>query len=101
MAMPSTKVKTNNQPRQLRTWSDLSKEEQGEFDWMEPEQQETASFVRYKGWNYSMDCFCRLDDGHLKAAGWHGYVSNNAFQAVLIKLLPDNSDYVVMGVFNG
>ena len=90
------KIVTNNQPRPLLDWWDLSEKEQAEFDWLETEEeQSSATFFRYKGQVYCLDEFTHtstelFDD-------WDGLSSTSAFSAVLIKFVHGTDDEIVAG----
>ena len=49
------KIKTNNHPREVLTWYDLSPEVQKEFDYLEEGE---GSFFRYKGRVYDLGGIC-------------------------------------------
>ena len=92
------KIKTNNVPRAILNWFDLSKKEQKEFDWMEEADKESASFVRYKGWVYSLSEFMRVENDH-NLKGWDGYSSNSFFSGILVKFIKDDYDHVIVGTY--
>lgn len=91
------KIVTNNQPRPLLDWSNLSEKEQQEFDWLETEEEQcSADFFRYKGQVYCLDEFVRTDtDGAL--SNWDGLHATSAFSGVLVKFVPDIDDEIVVG----
>lgn len=63
------KIKTNNQPRDILSWYDLTPEEQKEFDY--------------------------LEEG---VAGWEGYYSGTSCSGVLIRYTSD-CDQVIVGQY--
>lgn len=90
-------IKTNNVPRLLMYSYQLTAKELREFDYMDADELESASFVRYHGYVYDIGNFMRCGDNpDLK--GWHGYASDSFFSGTLIRLC-DDSDYVVVGTY--
>ena len=101
-------IYTNNVPRELIQWWQLTPREQKEFDYLDTEErQEGAVFFRYKGRVYSMDEFLRpgtmwmpeMPDAFKE---WDSYASDSFFSGVLLKFARDeygNEDYerVVIG----
>ena len=86
------KIKTNNQPRGILTWYDLTLSERKEFDYLEEGE---GSFFRYKNQVYDLGEFMRIDDNiapHPHREGWElwqGYAPDRHFSGVLIRY---NSD---------
>lgn len=88
------KIITNNDPRPVLTWYDLTDFEQSNFDYLDSDDaQANASFVRYRGWVYDLGEFMRAPDD-LKP--FHGYTSDSAFSGVLCRFV-DHGDSVIMG----
>lgn len=86
------KITTNNVPRDVLYWHDLTDAERKEFDYLDTEdRQNDASFVRYKGWCYDMGEFERVPnvDGtannYNSFQGWDGYHSDSFFSGVLLR----------------
>lgn len=81
-------IRTNNVPRQVLYWFDLSEKERREFDYIDTDEaQADASFFRYKGAVYDIGNFM-LVSGGMRAGGfrnWDGYASDSFFSGVLIK----------------
>jgi hypothetical protein len=80
---------TNNKPREVLTWNDLTAKEQVEFDYIDTEDKQAgSSFVRYRGWVYDLGQFLAANgeewDGH---NGGDGY-----FSAVYMRYLRDGDD---------
>jgi hypothetical protein len=89
------KIMTNNQPRDILTWHDLSEKERAGFDYLDSEEkQDGASFVRYRKWVYDLGEFMRCSD-HWPVC-WHGYSSDSFFSGTLIRYVDDN-ERVIMG----
>jgi len=94
--MSDISITSNNQPRFMIYWADLTAKEQGNFDYLDSEdKQDSASFVRYKNWVYDISEFMRVD-GMAGITGWDGYHSDSYFSGILLKLCED-SDSVIMG----
>lgn len=91
------KIITNNQPRPLLGWWDLTDKEKQDFDWLETEEEQfLAIFFRYKGQVYNLEEFVRpCRDGAL--SDWDGLHATSAFAGVLIKFIPGLDDEVVVG----
>ena len=88
------KIKTNNQPRDILAWYDLTPEEQKEFDYLKDGE---GSFFRYKGWVYDLEEFMRVD--HTAIHGdWHGYASDSYFSGMLVRYTSD-CDQVIVGSY--
>lgn len=92
-------IKTNNQPRPLLSFCELTRVQQDEVinergalecdDW--------KGFV-FKGNVYSLDEFTILSDGsEEKAAGWDGAMGTSYFHAILVKLDMKDLDSVIVG----
>ena len=92
-----SKITTNNQPRQIIDFQDLTQKEKEHFDWFKPDELQ-GGFVRFKGQVYCLDEFIGIHkDGSLSKGGWQGFESQSAFDAIIMKYDKYDSDYVVMG----
>jgi len=89
------KIKTDNKTRLLMSWNELTKKEQSDFDWFNPEEMK-GDFVRYKGAIHCLDEFLLCGD-ELQALGWQGIEGQSAFHAVVMKYSEYDNDYVIMG----
>lgn len=91
------KIITNNQPRPLLRWGDLTDKEHLEFDWLETEDDKVSSeFFRYKGQVYCLGEFLSVDpSGEL--SDWDGLHATSAFSGILVKLIRGLDDEVVVG----
>lgn len=94
-------IVTNNQPRSIIYWYELSAEEKKEFDYLEDNDDNQSSFFRYKGCLYDLGEFMPISKGvsvdtvdHFK--GWHGVQSDSFFSGILYKYT-DDYDYVIVG----
>ena len=86
------KIVTNNQPREVLTWRQLTPKEQKEFDYFNPSN--IGQFFRYKGVVYDLGEVIRIEG----VAGWQGYYSGTAFSGVLIRYTSD-CDQVIVGTY--
>ena len=85
----TVEIITNNVPRELIYWDDLTAKEKERFDWVD----DTDSFVRYCGHVYALSEFTTS-----APAGWDGIAPDSYFSGVLCKLAPVDSDgQVIMG----
>lgn len=102
-------ITTNNQPRNLISWYDLTEKEQADFDYIEDGQ---FNGFRYKGQAYDLGEFVRIlsrsqqnngyynsfahtcDDGDAMLE-WSGVQSETYFSGILVKLVDDES--VIVG----
>ena len=92
--MSELKLITNNKPRRVLSWYDLTSKEQLEFDYLTSNDRELdASFARYRGWVYDLGEFMRTPDD-LKP--FHGYISDTFFSGVLCRFV-NHGDSVIMG----
>ena len=95
------KIVTNNQPRDILSWYDLTPAEQKEFDYLEDGE---GSFFRYKNWVYDLGEFMHIGANiapHPQRDGWenwHGYASDSYFSGVLIRYTSD-CDQVIVGTY--
>lgn len=89
---------TNNAPRPLLDWVELSPAEQAGFDWVDPEAGET--FFRYRGAVYCLSEFTRIEPDADKPggmSGWHGQHGESFFSGVLVRLVDWDSESVIVG----
>lgn len=102
----SLTIRTNNAPRPILQWSDLSEKERREFDYLDTEQrQQEATFFRYKGNVYDLGEFMRCPDSEqsnpqMRAAGfhtWDGYHSDSFFSGILVRYTDEWCESVVVG----
>ena len=88
-------IKTNNQPRPLLGWDELTSKEQKEFDWIEDPMDTGLDFFRYKGWVYSLEEF--LVAPYPDFEGWDGYHSDSFFSGILVKY--DGDEQVILATY--
>ena len=86
------KIKTNNVPRDVLHWWDLTDAERAEFDYLDSDdRQNFASFFRYRGVVYDLGELIRIDKTvapHPQRQGWEdwdGYHSNSYFSGILVR----------------
>ena len=95
------KIVTNNQPRDILTWYDLTPAEQKEFDYLEEGE---GSFFRYKNQVYDLGEFVRIEASFTPHPQcecwerWHGYASDSYFSGVLVRCTSD-CDQVIVGQY--
>lgn len=96
------KIVTNNQPRNILTWYDLTPDEQKEFEYFNPS--DIGQFFRYKNCVYDLWEFMRIDANiapHPQRDGWekwHGYASDSYFSGVLVRYTSD-CEQVIVGMY--
>lgn len=88
---------TNNVPREIIYYWDLTEKEKKEFDWIENGEESDYSFFRYKGKVYCLANFMRIDNND-DLKGWHGYSCDSYFSGTLVKYCEDN-DFVIVGSY--
>lgn len=87
-------IRTNNAPRNLLGWHDLTAKEQAEFDYIDDP--ESATFFRYRGWPYDLNEMLSAHDMPFK--GWDGYSSDSFFSGIVIRLV-DDGERVICGTY--
>lgn len=91
-------IKTNNQPRDLITYDELTEKQQAELGELELEEVESWKGFVFKGQVYSLDDFTIYAEGsEEKALGWDGGMAQSAFHAVVVKIADSDFDSVVVG----
>ncbi len=91
------KIKTNNRPRDVLRWYDLTEKERAEFDYIDTKsKQECATFFRYKSEAYDLDEFVRWDNPASPTRGaWDGFRSDSYFSGLAIRYVQDFERVVV------
>ena len=85
------KIVTNNCPRTILSWWDLTPLEQKEFDYLEEGE---GSFFRYKNQVYDLGEAMRIEN----VGQWQGYYSGTAFSGVLVRYTSDY-EQVIVGMY--
>lgn len=95
----SVTIRTDNRPRPLFSWCDLTEKERKEFDYIEdPEATANDRFMRYKRWVY--DLHQALPVGRIEPfKGWTGYMPDSFYSGVLFKYIGDDADQVVAATY--
>lgn len=93
--MTGQTVITNNRPRHVLYWHELTEKERREFDYLNAADDDRigASFARYRGAVYDLGEFQRAPDD---LAPWHGYAQDTYFSATLYRIV-DDGESVIMG----
>lgn len=95
-------IKTNNRPRDILRWHDLTEKERAEFDYLDTEEKQSdAIFVRYRGWTYDLGDFMTTsgmsEDSSLRK--WHGYHSDSFYSGVLIKYVEGHERVILATIY--
>lgn len=99
--MAEVKVRTNNKPRDVLRWCDLTEKERKEFDWIESSSVLTTDdveFFRYKGWTYCLSDFERIAALSPFPGRWDGYHGDSYFSGVLVRYAND-CEQVICGTY--
>ena len=89
-------VITNNVPREILTWFDLTEKERAEFDYFKPEE-EVGSFFRYKGEVYDLNDGFELAPSALAKLGWDQYQPDSFFSGLVARPVEgDDWDTVIV-----
>lgn len=90
------KIITNNVPRDLLSWHELTTKEQAEFDYTNGDDSTSERFVRYKGETY--DVYDTEGVPNFAEPGWDSFISETFFSGILFRFVdPENLDQVVVG----
>jgi hypothetical protein len=96
--MSKLEIRTNNVPRDIIDWWELTKEERAELDWIEfMNENQTNEFFRYKGHAYALSEFmqCRKTCGLQE---WDGYLSDTYFSGTLVRYC-NHGEQVIVGQY--
>lgn len=88
-------VRTNNVPRPILYGYELTPKERLEFDYLEGEDLDYATFFRYKGNVYHLGDCMRVEPMNSLCQGWDGYFGESFFSAVVVRFTPDHEQVVV------
>ena len=104
--MSELKIKTNNQPRDVLRWHDLTAKECGEFDYIDTDaKRDEAEFVRYKGWVHDLHdmerglgCGTSWSEMPRGFEKWDNYKGDSYFSGILIRWV-DEGERVVCATY--
>jgi len=100
--MSELKIVTNNQPRDVLYWHELTDKERAEFDYLDTEEKQVErSFARFRGVTYDLGDFERLPDyapNYEAMRKWDGYQSDSFYSGVLVKYVED-FERVIMATY--
>jgi hypothetical protein len=84
---------TNNVPREVLYWEDLTDKERAEFAHYEPID---SLFFRYRGWTYDAGDFMPVPEGAFR--GWDRYHGDSFYSGIVMKYT-DDMDTVIVGTY--
>jgi len=88
-------VITNNHPRDLLRYDELSEKDQIWFNFPGADE---CDYVRYKGMAYCVSDFMRTTFTSDEFKGWDGYEADTFFSGVLVKFVRESmGEQVIMG----
>lgn len=93
---------TNNTPRNVLFWHDLSEKERKEFNYLDTEEKQyETTFIRYRGWVYDLGDCENINPRDVPVdrpfKGWHAKVSDSYFSGVLFKFPDSEFETVICG----
>lgn len=91
--MTELTITTNNQPRPLWSYYDMSKRGQDDHDYVKEQERydDGPRFFQYRGCWYDSYEFMRAE--HID--GWDGYMTDSFFSAVVIRFTEDGEEVIV------
>lgn len=100
------KITTNNVPRDVIDACQLTPAERKEFDYLPWDKIEagegSASFFRYRGATYDLGEFMTTTAPFgwpaMHALGWHGYLADSFFSAIVVRYADDECERIVVGL---
>jgi hypothetical protein len=94
------KIITNNHPRNILYWYELTDAEKKEHDYLNDDYKDGAQFVRYRGYCYYLSDFERINPGFPTSVihKWHGFCADSYFSGILVRYTEDY-EQVVMGLY--
>lgn len=97
--MTTMTVKTNNQPRELLAWHELSPADANWFDYVDAEDRYSPRFVRYRGDWLDVNEFEYIGSVRpdLFPGRWDGYQSDSFFSGLLVRYTDPQCESVVVG----
>lgn len=106
-----TTIKTNNTPRPVLYWWELSDKERKEFDYIDESKGDVFNtFIRYKGQVYDLGEFVRIErkrtnpfticpDDDSPLLNWQGAMSDSYFSGLVVKYV-DDCESVIVGSYS-
>jgi len=102
-------ITTNNVPRDLLYWHELSDAERLELDYIDNGDERGADFFRYRGNIYDTQEFVRIELASKRTnpfclgvyeedsplLNWHGYQSDSMFSGIVVRYCEDYERVVV------
>lgn len=95
-------IKTNNHPRPVLYWHELTERERAEFDYLDSQDaQDSAQFFRYRGAAYDLGEFQHIGRNiapHPQRPEWErfdGYRSDSFFSGLLVRFI-DGAESVIV-----
>lgn len=85
-----TKVFGNNHLVPITYGFELSEKEKKEFNYLEEEELESASFFRYKGNVYNLGEFGRVEKNHPFFKIFDGFTADTFFSGIAIKIVDED-----------
>lgn len=100
--MADITIRTNNIPRDVLGWHDLTARERAEFDYLDTDQRrDDAQFIRYRDVAYDLGEFTSLSvTGTPEFKPWDGVHADSHFSGVLIRYYGRNFEQVVCATFS-
>lgn len=102
--MTTVKVTTDHKWKNLLYGYELPESVLSDFDYIEPEELPTRSFIKYKGGYYDVGDIMRIDPEREhypeEFKSWHGYVSETFFSGILVRLSDDGEQYQIASYYS-
>ncbi len=96
-------IRTNNKPRDLLCFADLSEKARKEFDYVDEEEHYSPRFVKYKGTTYDVNDTTTASRMPEPLNSWDSYISDSFFSGVVFRFPCENgrTDYerIVVGTY--
>lgn len=89
------KVKSNYHWNNFLYGYELTEKEKEDYDYLDSEELENGSFLRYRKNVYYIGDFMHFDKDSKTYESWHGYFPESYFSAVVIRISEDSEQYQV------
>lgn len=93
--MARVTIKTDNKWKYFKYGYELPRKARKEFDYVDDEEFDSMSFIKYRNWWYSLNDFMRVSSGRTEFRGWDGYHSDSYFSGIVIKVSGDSESYKI------